>query len=108
VLQVINRSPGNLTPVFEAMLDKAMRLCEAVFGGLWTYDGEHFHAAVLRGVPAPYAAFMTNNPPVFGPGTGPGRLLAGEQFVHAVDMKAEEPYLAGDPKPAKPEPNRIR
>jgi signal transduction histidine kinase len=97
VLQVINASPGDLAPVFDAIIDKAMDLCEAVFGGLWTYDGEHFHAAALRGVPAPYAAFMKDNPPVFGPRTGPGRLLAGEQFVHAVDMKAEEPYLAGDP-----------
>jgi two-component system, NtrC family, sensor kinase len=97
VLQVINSSPGDLAPVFDAMLDKAMRLCEAVFGGLWTYDGEHFHAAKLRGVPVAYAEFMASNPPDFGPRTAPRRLLAGEPFVHGTDLMADGVYQEGDP-----------
>jgi class 3 adenylate cyclase len=97
VLQVINSSPGDLAPVFEAMLEKAMRLCEAAFGGLWIDEGGRFRAAALRGVPTPFMDFCAHNPPEFGPGTGAAQFRKGERFAHIADLAASEAYRAGDP-----------
>jgi signal transduction histidine kinase len=97
VLSVISSSPGALAPVFEAMLEKAMHLCEAAFGGLWTFEEDRYHAVALRGVPQAYAAFLAERKEMPGPGTAPYRLRRGERLVHNIDLAAEEPYRAGDP-----------
>jgi two-component system NtrC family sensor kinase len=81
VLQVINSSPGDLTPVFDAMLEKAMRLCEATFGGLTSFDGERFHTLALRGLP-PKLAEALREPWKAGPGTYHENLVQGESLVH--------------------------
>jgi signal transduction histidine kinase len=98
VLQVINSSPGDLAPVFDAMLDKSMRLCEAAFGGLWTFEQDRYVAVALRNVPTAYAEFLGNTTVIPGPGTAPYRFLQGERLVHNIDLASEEPYTAGDPQ----------
>jgi PAS domain S-box-containing protein len=97
VLQVINTSPGNLAPVFETMLDKAMRLCEAAFGSLYTYDGERFHSAAQRGVPSAYAAFREQNPPEPIPDSSFAQAIQTRRTLQVVDLMAEQPYLDGHP-----------
>jgi GAF domain-containing protein len=98
VLQVINSSPGNLAPVLDAILEKAMRLCEAAFGTLNTYDGERINCAAFQGVPDTFAEWLKRRGPVvFGPGTAPARLLRGERVVHEVDVADTEAYRIGEP-----------
>ncbi len=99
VLQVINASPGDLAPVFDAILDKAMRLCGAAFGSLYTYDGERFHLAAHRGVPRAYVEWrgtVTDGRPQT---TVPARLLEEKRSIHIVDVMQEEDYKAGDRSP---------
>ena len=89
VLQVINSSPGDPAPVFDAMLEKATRLCAADFGIFWKYDGECFHAAGLRGVPRAFAEYA-RAPQRPHPENALGRLLRGERLIVSTDVAAEE------------------
>src|SRR5215470_16792323 len=97
VLEVINSSPGDLAPVFDAMLEKATRLCDAGFGTLWTYDGDRFHTAALRNVPVPYAEFLAKTPYQPDPQSAHGRITRGERVIHLIDLAADELYRRGDP-----------
>jgi GAF domain-containing protein len=97
VLQVINSSPGNLAPVFDALLEKAMRLCGAAFGELQTYDGEVFRLTAMRGIPAAYAEFRMNRTHVYGAGTIPEKFIVGEGIQHIMDAKDSEAYRDGEP-----------
>jgi hypothetical protein len=95
VLQVINASPGDLTPVFEIMLDKAMRLCGASHGELLTYDGERFHTWTLRGFTPAFVEIRRKTSASGKPGSISGRILETKRPVHVLDLMAEDAYSTG-------------
>jgi GAF domain-containing protein len=91
VLQVINSSPGDLAPVFDAMLEKAMRLCGAAFGGFSAYDGEFFRTTASRGMPPALAEFF-REPFRVGRGVATRRIADGEPVVQIADITTHESY----------------
>jgi len=86
VLGVINASPGDLAPVFDAMLERARRLCDAAHGDLWTYDGEVLHLVATHGEPgfAEWLRSQGSTAPVW-PGSPTERLLQGASYVQYED-----------------------
>jgi hypothetical protein len=92
VLQVINSSPGDLAPVFEAMLDKALQLCEASFGDLITFDGQCFNSGASRGLPEFNKWAREVGPLRPGPGTRhrPGRHLAAGRYLCRPNTQGRE------------------
>jgi len=97
ILEIINASPGTVAPVFEALLQKAMHLCEAAFGFLATYDGERFRFAAQHGVPTELANYFETGLDQARPGDAHWRLLAGEDLIHNLDQIDEDAYRAGNP-----------
>jgi GAF domain-containing protein len=92
VLEVINSSPGDLTPVFDAMLQKAMTLCEAGNGHIHTFDGQQFDCVAIQGDPEFVSWRRRRGPVQLGGGddTSPlKRLMAGEGIVQISDVLEE-------------------
>ena len=92
VLQVISSSPGELQPVFEAMLENATRICEATFGSMLILEGDVFRRVALHNAPQTYAEF-SKEAPLIDPGKVPTltQLLKTKQIVHVTDLAAQGP-----------------
>jgi GAF domain-containing protein len=100
VLQVISSSPGDLEPVFQAMLENATRICEAKFGNLLLYEGEFFRVAAMHGAPPAWEELRRRDPLLPAAGKHPlARVVATRQVQHIADFKLEEGYLEAEPGP---------
>jgi signal transduction histidine kinase len=98
VLTVISSSPGELEPVFNAMLAKAARICEAKFGAMYLNEGSGFRTVAMHNAP-PALAEMRRRNPVFRPNPRIvlARAAATKHTVQIADVRAEPGYL--DPLP---------
>src|SRR5262249_45903441 len=94
VLRVISSSPGDLEPVFQAMLANGTRLCEAKFGALFLSDRDGFRTVALHGA-TPELAEARRREPVIRPSpkTALGRAVAIKQTVQIADVQAEPGYF---------------
>ena len=98
VLRVISSSPGELEPVFQAMLENATRICEAKFGNLLLYDGATFRVSAMHGDVPEWIELRRRDPvlPV-GPTNPLQRIVTTHQAQHVVDTRTDEAYVTGDP-----------
>jgi signal transduction histidine kinase len=97
ILGVISSSPNDLSPVFDAILASAMRLCEAQTGMLYLFDGEAFKPATYRGASPEFVSFVGDRKFIPGPKTGLGRLVRERSAVQVADIAADAAYVERDP-----------
>ena len=94
VLSVISSSPGELAPVFKAMLENAVRICEARFGNLLLYEGNAFRVAAIHGAPPAWNELLRRDPVIrFGPRSPLAHVAATRQLQHLADIRMHEAYL---------------
>jgi two-component system, NtrC family, sensor kinase len=99
VLGVISSSPGELEPVFQAMLANAVRLCDAKFGVLNLYEGGAFRTVAVHNVPPAYAEMRRREPLRPHPGTAHAEVVRTKQVVHISDARTLPAYLEGSSMP---------
>ena len=97
VLKVISSSPGELEPVFQAMLENATRICEARFGNLVLYENDAFRMAAMHGAPPEFAEKRRREPIIHPNPKNPlFRVAKTRQLVHIIDLRIDEAYVDGD------------
>ena len=97
ILSVISSSPGDLQPVFEAILQNATRICEATYGAMWLREGDGFRNAAFHGaLPEAYTGQWRSGmviPP--GPHATLARIARSRKPLHVADLRKDRAYLDG-------------
>ena len=97
VLQVISSSPGELAPVFSAMLENATRICGATFGIMWLHEGDGFRVGALHNTPTAFADERRREPTIHPHAESPlGRVFRTRQVVQIADITAMQGYVEGN------------
>ena len=90
MLRVISSSPGDLQPVFAAMLENAVRICGAKFGNLWLCDGKSFRIGATYGAPPAYVEYLRREGPFRADAwVGIGGLAQTRQTYQVADVAAQ-------------------
>jgi GAF domain-containing protein len=98
VLRVISSSPGELEPVFQAMLENAVRICEAKFGYLQLHENGAFRMAAMHNPPPAFAQAIAQRGLLRpDPLTNLGRVAATKQVVHTADYSDDPAYKRREP-----------
>ena len=93
VLQVISSSPGDLEPVFAAMLEKAVRICDAKFGNIYRWDDEMLVLVATQNTPPEFAEVRRSRLLRHTPNDPVGRMIGTKSLVHTADLSKELEYI---------------
>jgi GAF domain-containing protein len=93
VLQAISSSPGEVEQVFKAMLEKAVRICDAAFGNIFRWDGSTLQLVAGHKTPPAFAEARRQLPVDTTPNGPIGRMIRTKAAVHIADLAREQLYL---------------
>ena len=93
VLRVISSSPGELEPVFQTMLENAVRICDAKFGNIYRAEADGLRMVATHNTAPVFAEALRNSGP-----QNPVRLMMKKKaLVHVADVAATEAYAEREP-----------
>ena len=97
VLRVISSSPGKLQPVFDAMLENAVRICDATYGNIYSRDGDIFRLVASYKTPPAFTEYRRRNPMTGSGAHWADPMLRSKTQVHIADLTLERGFIERDP-----------